>query len=469
MAYAENRTRGFNRFQSAHHDGEILIYWNHAMENEEKMNGGKTKAVLFRIMPWALLAMAFLAFGIWVRFQMPVPIGTCRDTEIYSFDYLGYADTFCDFRFIGYGRFRHPLWGWLTSPVTLLGHRLYKLNEWTFWVFLLSVFSLIMTGCVALLFRMMRRTIGLTLREASVTTLLFLSFAHVWLLGGMPETYGPSMLLAVAVLAWGAGSKVRRASDSITVMGTPVRSPGIGLKLDNVGWCVLAILTGGITITQGAKTLLAFFVANRPNRRQLTLITLGGCAATALVVLVFYVRVRLRVAADASAPGLDAAWHTLVDNFAPLSLPLKERFRLMWIFFSEPVLLRGEPFDQRVICGGYSSLVHPLLLCILYGITAVSAFLNRRHVLVQMIGAMFLVDLLIHFACGWGLQESHLYAGHWLYAVPILTGLLFTRLDARRRWHYTCLLGLLAIAMLACNVHGYFGHDVGLEWPTSPE
>ena len=59
-----------------------------------------------RMSPWLVLAAAFLAFGVWVRFQIPVPIGTGRDTEIYSFDYLGYADTFCDFRAIGYGRFR---------------------------------------------------------------------------------------------------------------------------------------------------------------------------------------------------------------------------------------------------------------------------------------------------------------------------------------------------------------------------
>lgn len=468
MVYAENRIAHTTSI-GVYQDGEILIYWRHAMEDEEEMNGGKAKAVLFRIMPWTLLAVAFLAFGIWVRFQMPVPIGTGRDTEIYSFDYLGYADTFCDFRSIGYGRFRHPLWGWLTSPVTLLGHRLYELNEWAFWVFLLLVFGLIMTGCVALLFRMMRRTIGLTLPEALAATFLFLSFAHVWLLGGMPETYGPSMLLAMAVLTWGAGSNVRRSANAITIMGAQMRSDGIGLKLDNVGWYVLAILTGGVTITQGAKTLLAFFVANRPDRRKLTLLSLGGCAAAALVVLVFYVRVRLRVAANASAPGLEISWHTLVDNFAPLTLSLKERMRLIWIFFSEPVLLRGEPFDERVISGSYPSLVHPLLLCILYGITAVSAFLNRRHVLVQMIGTMFLVDVFIHFVCGWGLQESHLYAGHWLYAVPILAGMLFTRLTTQWRWHYACLLGLLAIAMFVCNIHGYFGHDIGLKWPISPE
>ena len=418
-----------------------------------------------KLAPWLFLAVAFLAFGIWVRCQMPVPIGTVRDTEIYSFDYLGYADTFCNFKAIGYGRFRHPLWGWLTCPVALFGHRLYDVNEWALWVFMLSVFGLVMAGCVALVFRIVRRNAGLSLPEASVVSFLFVSFAHVWLLGGMPETYGPSMLLALGVLAWGIGSAARRERNVIRILGDPVTSQGVGRKLDYLGWCVLAVLTGGVTITQGAKTLLAFFVVRRPSRRHMFLIALGCSVAVTVVVLVFYVRLRMRVAADASASGIEGAWHTLVDNFVPLSMPLGERLRLIWIFFSEPVLLRGEPFDARTIVGGYPSILHPVLLVVLYGVVAVSAWLNRRNLLVCMLGAMFLVDVAIHFVAGWGLSESQLYAGHWFYALPILAGMLFVKLPSSWRPRYAFLLGLLAVAILACNVHGYFCHDVGLEWP----
>ena len=415
--------------------------------------------------PWLFLALAFLAFGIWVRFQMPVPIGTIRDTEIYSFDYLGYAETFCDVRAIGYGRFRHPLWGWLTCPVALFGHRIFVVGDWPFCVFVLSVFSLVMTGCAILLYRLLRRRGGLSPLEAIVSTMLFLSFAHVWLLGGMPETYGPSMLLAFATLTWGAGSLDRQKKESIAVLGERVESTGIGRKLDRFGWCVLVLLTGGITITQGAKTALAFLVTHRTSRRNVLLGALCGCGAVVLVVLVFYVRVRMRVAADPTASGMEGAWHTLVDNFAPVSMPLGERLRYMWIFFSEPVLLRGEPFDERMIVGGYPSILHTLLLALLYGVVAVSAWLNRRHVLVRMMAAMFLVDVGIHFIAGWGLMESQLYAGHWFYSLPILAGLLFARLPASWRLRYACLLGLLATAMFACNVHGYFCNDVGLKWP----
>ena len=423
------------------------------------------KSRLCRWAPWVILVGLFLAFGIWVRFQMPVPIGAQRDTEIYSFDYLGYADTLCDFRFIAYGRFRHPLWGWLMSPVTLLGHRLYAINEWTFWVFILLMFSIVMAGCVALVHRLLTRVLGLSLMEALAATFLFISFAHVWLLGGMPETYGVSMLLALATLSWGAGSRERCAADAVTLFGEKVCSKGIGRRLDSWVWGLLAVLSGGVTITQMAKTALAFWTTHRLSRRQIVLGAIGLGSVVSIVVLIFYVRVRMRVAAGMTTAGMEQAWHTLADNFAPGSLPWTERLRYMWVFFSEPILVRGEPFDERMITGGYPSLLHVALLLALYGVVVASAWLNRRHVLVKMIGAMFLVDVGIHFVAGWGLMESHLYAGHWFYALPILAGMLFGRLSPRGRRRYACLLGLLAVALLACNVHGYFCNDVGLVWP----
>ena len=82
---------------------------------------------------------AFWFFGLWVRSQMSVPLDVARDTEIYSFDFQGYAKTFTDYRAIPYGRFRHPLWGWLTAPVTLFGQGVIeRLGERAFWVYLVG-------------------------------------------------------------------------------------------------------------------------------------------------------------------------------------------------------------------------------------------------------------------------------------------------------------------------------------------
>lgn len=79
--------------------------------------------VLLLIGLWA----AFWCFGLWVRSRMAVPLDVVRDTEIYSFDFQGYAKTFADYRAIPYGRFRLVArWG-LTECQLYGGHWMYVL------------------------------------------------------------------------------------------------------------------------------------------------------------------------------------------------------------------------------------------------------------------------------------------------------------------------------------------------------
>ncbi len=415
--------------------------------------------------PWLALWGAFIAFGLWVHRQMAVPLFTPRDTEIYSFDFQGYATTFANVDFIGAGRFRHPLWGWLTSPVTLLGQRIYELGEGVFWCYLICLFAAVGVGSVLLLRRLLKRTIGLDALSVWACTALFLSFAHVWLLAGIPETFGVSMLLALGTLVWAMGSAVRRERDAFRILGEEVRSPGLGRKIDVVGWGVMAVLSGGVTLTQFGKVVLGFLLIRWKDRRLVMRTLLFGLGAVELIVAIFALRLWWRVRTDVSAPGLAAAWHSLFDHVAPLGMPWSERLRYFWIFFSEPVALRGEPFSVQEIAGGYATWWPPVLLMILYGAVVLSIWVNRRHLLVKLMGIMFLVDGVIHFVVGWGLSESHLYAGHWFYALPLVLGLGLARVERSRRMWMCLGIFLFAIAMLGLNVHAYFSHPMGIVWP----
>lgn len=408
---------------------------------------GRCSGIVLRVVGWMLLGAALVVFGLWMRSMMPVPIGTNRDTEIYSFDYLKHAGLLSNYHFIGYGRFRHPLFSWLMAPVALFGQRIFgAFGEAGFWVFLCIVFSSIILGCLALLFRCLRRVVGLGPWESFVCTALFMSFAHVWLLAGMPETYSVSLLLALVLLNW-AFVRLRDR------------------KLELAGWGALAVLTGGVTLTQGMKTCVAYCVVRRPTRRQIMWGVLAGVGVLAFVVLVFYIRLRIRVHFNPSARGMDGAWTELFGPLIGFSASPGEWLHHAWVFFSEPVVLRGEPFDVRVISGGYGSWIQGLLVVVLYGLAGVGAWLGRHRPLVHLIGGMFLCDVVIHLVVGWGLAESHLYAGHWFYVLPLLVGVAWAELPPRRRMAWGVVVLMLALAILVCNVHGYFGHDVGLQWP----
>ena len=41
------------------------------------------------------------------------------------------------------------------------------------------------------------------------------------------------------------------------------------------------------------------------------------------------------------------------------------------------------------------------------------------------------IDFVIHFIIRYGMNEAILFGGHWMFAVPILLGWLYTRLPVR--------------------------------------
>ena len=80
-----------------------------------------------------------------------------------------------------------------------------------------------------------------------------------------------------------------------------------------------------------------------------------------------------------------------------------------------------------------------------------------------MVKALFVflaVDVFVHFICGWGMREPHLYAGHWTFAVPILCVVTIKGFKSKMFCKIANLfLTVSAVAMLTANLHqfGVFG------------
>jgi len=410
------------------------------------MNLGKHKLTIGLLTALGLLGAAFVRFGVWVHEMMPVPLWTDFDTEIYSFDYLGFANCLSRYELIAHGRFRHPLFHWLTAPITLFGHRVQcAIGENGYWIYLAVVFTAVVIGCLALMYRALRRVVGLTVGEAFACTALFASFAHVWLFTGLPETYPFALLLALCLVNW-----------------MDVRLPD--RKLELAGWGAMALLTGGITLTQGVKVGLAYCVTKRPTKRQLMFGAIGITSLVALVIAIFYIRLLVRTHLDPSARGMDGAIHELFAPITGWSMSPGEWLHRACVFFSEPIIVRGAPFEVRTIDIGYDSWLQPALLALLYALSLAGAWIGRHHPLAKVLGAMFLVDIVLHFVIGWGLSEAQLYGAHWFYSIPLCAGLLLANAKSKRQW-LTATILLLAVAITACNLHGYFCHPVGFTWP----
>ena len=363
----------------------------------------KWKRLALEAVPFLLLWMVFFVFGLWLRRQIPldVPPG-----EIHGFDYNGHGELFADCRLISFTRFRHPLFGWLMSPIPLFGARIAEVSFMAYWGYLSFVFSGIVTVAVWAVYRIALGIEGVGRSCAAVCAGLFACFGYVRYLAAGPESFSVSMLIALAVLWWGVRSPF--------VEG---RRPLAGKEVyDKIVWGLLFFVATGITITQGVKVAIAYLVSRRMTKRDWICLA-GGVAVLALAGVGFYV-VKLVL--------LGHGGRTISSAFADLfscmpdGISWTQRFRMLEMFFCEPILPHGVPYSVSMITEGYSSWWQYAVCAAIYVAVAIGAWRMRRMLVVKMIGAMFCVDAAIHLVMFWGMSEAQIYCGHWFYALPIL-------------------------------------------------
>ena len=371
----------------------------------------KWKRIAAEAAPFIVLWALYFAFGLWLRRQIPldeVP------GELHGFDYNAHGLLFSDYRLIHFTRFRHPLFGWLMSPIPLLLGRIAQLSFSAYWVFLSLIFSAVVTLCAWLVFRIAARIEGVGRFCAVVCTCLFACFGYMRYLAAGPESFPVSMLLALLVLWWGAFPQnvlEQRLGETVW------------RKIDLAAWGALFFLSGGITITQGVKTFLAYIVSRRVAKRTWMWIA-AGAIAIAVAWTVFYI-VKLEVL---GAGGRDIAggFEELLSSI-PHGLSWRARLRMMEMFFCEPILPHGVPYSVSEITMGYITW-WPYAICVaVYVLAGVGAWRMRRTPLVRILFATFAVDALIHLVFFWGMAEAQIYCGHWFYALPILMACAFSR------------------------------------------
>ena len=59
-------------------------------------------------------------------------------------------------------------------------------------------------------------------------------------------------------------------------------------------------------------------------------------------------------------------------------------------------------------------------------LVAASALLNLKNKYVQLLLMYLSIDFVIHFIIRYGMNEAILFGGHWMFAIPILLGWLYT-------------------------------------------
>ena len=184
-------------------------------------------------------------------------------------------------------------------------------------------------------------------------------------------------------------------------------------------------LCGGVTITNGAKPLTAFFLNGggfREKVRCFLSVVIPFVVCTGFVFCFYFLKSSLFEKEDL----VKSVVH-LSDYFFFDSAFMEDLFV---DFFSSSVLatpLTLQSIGEEVVLrpSFYDSLFPYFLMCSLALLLFVSFFLNRKEPLVILILGYLSIDVFVHCIFRYGMNEGIIFGGNWIYIIPIMLAWLY--------------------------------------------
>ena len=302
--------------------------------------------------------------------------------EIWGWDYQTFVGQIQDWRWIGYFGFRHPGLGLVCSPLVALEH------IWS-GAYLL-VMPAVATATAWMIWRM-SGWLGLGVWLVMPTT---------WILAGVPESF-PIAQLALVGSVWSLERRSLRDTQSCaksvvatTATASPTPQTAFRAVFPAVVWCVLNTM---ITLTNGVKPIVGWLVMNWKGLDRKVIVRGGMVVVGAVLLGVGFFYLRTLMTGRGMGAGIEA---TLSWIPAERNLPHE-----LYGFFVRPVGL------------WQSFIVYPLTL---FGIFQ---SVRARHTSsLLLFTSYFAVDVLIHGIVGWGMTEPWVFAPHWIWILPLLSG-----------------------------------------------
>ena len=398
--------------------------------------------------------------GYWVLFH---EIFHVSGYDAYSCIYLSNGKIY-------YELSRHPLFGPLLAPFYWLNDAIIKQFNFNAAIYIMAVLlTLSATFSAVLLFRILRSQVGLKLPDALALTALLYSFASVMLATMLPDHFCFSLLLLVLTL-YVANNKLIQ-----------------GKALAWWQTAVLLVLTAGITLSNGAKTLLADLFCARKSFFKPRRMLLAAVLPLAFLAAAFYAQYTLQLLpreeesarieaqvrlknpnaikkstahearkeriigkpmgneallkwTDKDAPRLTC----VVENVFGESIQLHRDHLLEDLFISRPVVVTYEHWFFYAI---------EVLLVVLF---LAGLLCGLRQRMIWLCLSWLGVDVFLHIVMGFGLNEAYIMGTHWLFVIPIAIAFLFKRLSAKPSLALRWVVVALAVYLYAYNARLVF-------------
>lgn len=362
---------------------------------------------------------------------------------------------------------RHPLLFTLLFPF-------YQVNQWlmtstgsNFAIWLMALVCVVCAFYAFLfMYRILREVISLRRSDASLLTLLLFSFAHVMLPAMVPDHFIISLMLLLL---------------TVYVVGRRMKA---GRLLGIWPSAMLLFLTAGVTLTNGAKTVIALWFANgrrffRPRfllgAVVLPLLLLGGIYAfqyrtyevpqqravekivaknmqkDSAAVTRHQVARSQWIEGHTGRPMSDLPLLNMTDVTTPRLPVIVENWFGETIQLHKDHLLEDVNFTRPVVVT-YGSVINYVVEGLIVGLFALGVACGWRHRLLRMLLSWLAFDVLLHLVLGFGINEVYIMTAGWIFIIPLSIGCLMKRLSIRGqavvRW---------TVAVLTVFLYGYNG------------
>lgn len=323
----------------------------------------------------------------------------------------------------------HPLLVFFTRPIGFIGRTLADLFNAPLLNIFLVVFicNYMVASSVLYIYRYLNNIIQIKGYKLYLLTLFFACTSSCIILSFTFESFTFSLFF-LSFMTYFYSSKIK--DNSKTTL------------LSNI---FFAITLGGITITNFVKGIIPlFFISEKRNViiKRVIIISLSFFSILMYLEHRFHIfsSILLRVNTFTELQG--RFYKKAIDLFWGSAI-LLPNLNISFNFYNKKDLSINMDFYHY---GWQYLTVLSILLLVVYSI-----YKNRSYKLVQFLALSFLFDITLHLIIKYDINEAHIFAGHWIYIIPLLLGWLYPQASTRVAKAYTIVLTFISMIIIVNN------------------
>lgn len=305
----------------------------------------------------------------------------------------------------------HPLLKFFTLPTIHLGNLLatlfgsYKAKT----LFLALICNFFISMSVVYVVRYLNRVVELKKSYTIILLLFFLCSSTNLILSFTPESFTISAFLLSYMVCYYSCQMKQGKLTSLPV------------------YIVLNILTGGITITNFAKSLLPILFTEKSFKKMILWSSIACCVFAVIAYLCFW--------------NIDFV-HDLQFRLYHFKNKGDGVFGQTIFFLGSSILFSGmyvnkgfigkdKSYAELIEFISYQYVWQYLFVGVLCLLLLLALYKNYKNKYVHYVFLLFFVDVFIHLIYRYGIHEAFIYGGHWIYCVPLLLGWLYKSLKTK--------------------------------------